>query len=585
MTVVDFAAKKPRPRLPELGTPGTQFLFGFLQTDEYVPELLGTRGLKTFEKMRRSDGMIAAALAALKLPLLSAPWAIAPASEDARDIAIAERLEEDLFRGMSMSWLDHLRQVLTHLDLGFYLCEVVWAIADDGHVKIRKLAPRLQRTIVDWQIQDDGGLKGVKQAVYSSKGYRTQEIPIDKLLIFTNEKEGANWAGKSVLRPAYKHWYIKDQLYRIDSIAAERHGVGIPYIELPEDTDDPLSLQRAEDIGASVGAHEKGYVVMPHGWVFDIKGMGGGRAVNLMPMIQHHDRMIAVSVLAPQLTLGERPEGSFALSEDQSSFFMMVQRARADYICDIHDRYLIPKWVNFNYAGVTKYPRLTVGKIETRNVEKIINAISTAVQAGAMTADLTLENTVRRLTDVPLLEEQPEPEPEPVPVPPVPSTPATDATEDAFRAEVRHELAALRAQRPDVRDDERNDERIDTLYAALRVLGEHQAEARHDMAESVSRLAVAIAQREERPIEVNVTPAPIEVNLTPAPPPAPPPPVIRTEMEVVRDEKGRVLRSVTVARSTQPDSVIRTQMEVERDARGRVLRSVKVAIPEENVNG
>jgi hypothetical protein len=422
MTLVHLADRKPP--LMEKGAPGTQFLFGFLQTDEYVPELIGDRGLKTFDKMRRSDGMVSAALAALKLPLLSAPWQITPASEDARDVKIAKQFEDDLFFGMSMSFTDHLRQVLTHLDFGFYACEVVWEIADDGHVKIRKLAPRLQRTILQWLIADDGGLKGVKQAVYASTGYRTEEIPVEKLLIFTNEKEGANWAGKSVLRPAYKHWYIKDQLYRIDAIAAERHGVGIPDIGLPENDDSPAALARAEEIGASIRAHEKGYVVRPFGWSFDLKGMGGGRAVNLMPMIQHHDRGIALSVLAPQLTLGERPEGSFALSEDQSSFFMMVERAHADYICEVHNRWLIPKWVNFNYAGVTKFPQLTVGKIETRQVEKVINAIAAAVQSGAMTWDLQLENALRDLADVPRREtEPPAPAPTPAPAPEPAPTP------------------------------------------------------------------------------------------------------------------------------------------------------------------
>ena len=435
MTVIQLADAKPRPSLPEVGRPGTQFMYGFLETDEYVPELLGTRGLKTFEKMRRSDGMVAATLRGIKLPLLSATWEIQPASTDARDIAVAKRLEEDLFHGMSNSWPEHLRQVLTFLDLGFYVCEIVWEVAPDGHYRFRKLAPRLQRTIAEWQVEDDGGLKGVKQSVVANGRFRTADIEIEKLLVFVNEKEGANWSGKSVLRPAYKHWFIKDQLYRIQAIAAERHGVGIPSMGLPDGADDPASLSRAEAILTAIRAHEQGYVVKPHGWEFEIEGMGSGRALDVLPMIQHHDRMIAVSVLAQFLTLGERSEGSYALSEDQSSLFMMVERAVGEYVCDIHNRYLVPKWLAYNEPAGTRAPKLQVVGIETRNAERIITALATAATAGLVTADLAIENSIRELANLPLLKERPDAPPAPPPT-----------LEGTVRALVARELAALRAQ-------------------------------------------------------------------------------------------------------------------------------------------
>lgn len=444
MTIVHLAEAKPRPSLPEVGRPGTQFMYGFLETDEYVPELLGTRGLKTFEKMRRSDGMVAATLRGIKLPLLSATWEVQPASTDERDVAVAKRLEEDLFHGMSNSWPEHLRQVLTFLDLGFYVCEIVWDVAPDGHYYVRKLAPRLQRTISEWQVEDDGGLKGVKQSVVANGKLRNAEIEIDKLLVFVNEKEGANWTGKSVLRPAYKHWYIKDQLYRIQAIAAERHGVGIPSIALPENADDAASLARAEAILMAIRAHEQGYVVMPHGWDFDIQGMGSGRALDVLPMIQHHDRMIAVSVLAQFLTLGERSEGSYALSEDQSSLFMMVERAVGEYVCDVHNRYLIPKWITYNEPAGTKPPRLAVVGIETRNAERLITSLATAVTSGLVTADPRLENAIRELANLPLRD------PDAPAAAPAPGPDAAGDMGGTVGAVVRAEVARVvaRATRP-----------------------------------------------------------------------------------------------------------------------------------------
>jgi hypothetical protein len=475
--VVAFDQAKPRdrPELPELGAPGQQFFHGFLTTDEYVPELMGLKGLETFDKMRRSDGMIQATLRALKLPLLAAKCDVIPASEDATDIEIAKRLEWNLFEGMTSSWQDHLRQVLTFQEFGFHVSEIVWAIADQASipdvieyargqeseilefeareqlpartglggvmrrvfgwtgrttkvrppidqrrlfsrtfymgmgrfaqqpmVQIRKIAPRLQRTIYKWNLGDDGGLQSITQWAFRQDGqFKEVHIPVEKLLVFTNDKEGANWTGRSVLRPAYKHWFIKDQLYRIDAIAAERHGVGIPVMEMAEDKSDATNMSRAEEIVYSVRAHERGGVVTPFGYKFSIAGMGQGRAMDLLPIIQHHDRMIAVSVLAPQLALGENPAGSFAMSKDQSGFFMLAERAVASQIADVHNRYLIPKWVNFNYAGVTKYPTLSFGAIETRDVDSLINALVPAVNANLVTADDRLEAWIRDTAGLP----------------------------------------------------------------------------------------------------------------------------------------------------------------------------------------
>jgi hypothetical protein len=473
MTVVPLdSARARKPQTIELGVPGEQFFRGFLKTDEYVPELIGLKGLETFEKMRRSDGMIAATLRALKLPILAAKCEVVPASDDPLDIEIAKRFEWNLFEGMTISWQEHLRQILTFLDFGHQVSEIVWTVSDQASapeilahahaqelqvlefearekrdqvsgivrrvfgwtgrtskvrppldqrqffsrkfyvgsgrfamqpmVQVKKIAPRLQRTIYKWNLANDGGLQSVVQWAYRQDGgYNEVTIPVENLLVFVNEKEGANWLGKSALRPAYKHWFIKDQLYRIDAIAAERHGVGIPVVTMPEGTTDAENLGRAEDIVYSVRAHERGGIVEPFGWAFRIEGMGEGRAIDLMPVIQHHDRMIAVSVLAPQLALGENAQGSFAMHEGQDSFFMLAERAVAGHIADIHNRYLIPKWVRFNYAGVTRFPKLSFGAIETRGVETLLNALVPAVNAGILTADDRLEAWIRETAGLP----------------------------------------------------------------------------------------------------------------------------------------------------------------------------------------
>jgi hypothetical protein len=424
-----YAAAAQRPEMTELGAPGQAFWSGFLTTDEYVPELMGVAALSTYERMRRSDGMVRGSLRALKLPLLGATWDVEPATSDESDVTIANFVRWNFFEGMSMPWSDHLRQVLTHLDFGHYVAEKVWEIKPSLRIStevyavgdttvtvpapkqvvldrpmliIRKLAPRLQRTLYRWNLSDDGGLISITQQIYAGQSTRTVDIPVDKVLVFVNDKEGAGWTGQSVLRPAYKHWFMNDQLYRIQAIAAERHGVGVPVLSLPESEEDPKLIQRAEDIGSSIRAHERGYVVEIRGMKFRIEGMGQGRPLDVLPAILQNDRRIALAILTSQfVTLGDQPGGSNGMSEDQSGFFLMVERALGSYIADIHNRYLIPQLVDANFTGVTRYPRLVVRAIETREAFRVINALAQAVGVGLVTPDVGLENGVRALVDFP----------------------------------------------------------------------------------------------------------------------------------------------------------------------------------------
>ncbi len=419
------ALRFAEPRVPksELGSPGTRFFAGYLGSDEYVPELRGRRALDTYDRMRRSDPTVKALLQAIKLPLLGATWDVEPASADAADAAVAAFVRWNLFAGMSMTWEEHLRHLLTHLDFGFYVGEIVWDVRDDlaqaislspvdgisaptslferPMAVVRKLAPRLQRTIERWWLARDGGLERVAQRVYGAGQNEAVDIPVERLLVFSNEKEGADFTGRSVLRPAYKPWFIKDQLERIFAIAAERHGVGIPVMEVDAQSYNDDNVRDAEDILSSVRAHEKGYIVEIPGLKFRIEGMGQGRALDVEPAIGRLSREILVGGLAQFIALGGGPAGSFALSEDQTSMFMRNERALAAYVAGVHDRYLIPKLVDLNFAGVRRYPRLVVTNIQTRDAEKLLNALAVATNVGLVSPDRSLEDALRARLDLP----------------------------------------------------------------------------------------------------------------------------------------------------------------------------------------
>ena len=407
-----------KPKTIEIGATGTSVFAGLLYENEYNADLQGERGLKVYDRMRRSDGQVKAGLLACKLPLQVARWDVAPASDSAQDIEIAEIVKEDLFDGMSITWDDFLRHALIMLDFGHMPFEKVWELRD-GRWTLHKLAPRLPQSIVEWHVTPDGGLDFIVQQAYIGDTFKQVPIPVDKLLVFTHEREGSNYMGMSLLRAAYKHWYYKNNLYAIDGIAAERHGVGLATFSYPDQSTQEQK-DKIREVGERVHAHERAYVATPESIKFKLQGVEG-QLHDIMRSIEHHDLQIVRSILAQFMNLGAKTTGSYALSQDQSSFFLMALQSVGRNICDTVNRHCIQQMVNYNWS-VTKYPKLTVSGLDNPDVLAYAQAISQLVTATAIVPDTELENELRRMLKLPLRKAEAQPA-----RPAVPARPPQDA--------------------------------------------------------------------------------------------------------------------------------------------------------------
>jgi len=399
---IKLAEKQKRPETDEVGSAGTTFFSGSLADNEYNRDLKGSKGITTYEKMRRSDARVKFALLVCELPLRAVTWSVEPASDDTQDQEIAEALEQNLMN-MSITWDSFLHHVLLMLPFGFSMFEKVWKI-EENQVRYQKIAPRLPSTLYKWDMDENGGLKGITQATWKSDKYQFIDIPAEKLLIFTNEKEGSNFEGVSILRTAYKHWYYKDNLYRIDAIAAERHALGVPHFTHPADASKE-DKDRLDALGQRMYANEQAYIRTADGYTFEVKGLTG-TIKDIMPSIQHHDRKIAESVLADFIDLGSGDTGSWALSKDKSSFFLMSLAAVGTNIKDTINTYCIPQWVNYNYAGVKEYPKLTHGSLETRDMKLYADAVNELLLSGGLVPAIETENALRDMLKLPQREKE-----------------------------------------------------------------------------------------------------------------------------------------------------------------------------------
>ncbi len=392
MELPKFFKEGRKPKLEEeLGESGTYFYSGSLVDTDYNQELTGYKALKTYDEMRKSDGIIGAMLLACELPIRAATFYIEPASDDKKDLEIAEFLEYNLFRGMSITWDDFLRQALLMLPFGFYPFEKVYKIIEYNgrqYIGWKKFAPRLPETVFAWK--NENGEDGIVQMLNNGKRVF---IPIEKLLIFTFRKEGDNWQGTSILRNAYRSWFFKQHIEKINAIALERQGVGIPEATLPpnhtkEDVD------KAKEILKNLRANEKAFLIKPAGWEIKFMDMGGNSVINPMPSIIRYNREMLTSILAQFLDLGSTSTGSRALSVDQTTTFHNNLTAIAKQICDVINNYAIKQLVDFNFE-VEKYPELKFTHIGRVDYQELATSLQSLALAGIITPSPELEDYVR----------------------------------------------------------------------------------------------------------------------------------------------------------------------------------------------
>ncbi len=378
-----------------VGLPGTPIFHGFLEDfGEYNPQLEGLTAIRTYEKMRRSDAQVAATLLACELPIRAANWDVLPASSDALDREIAQFVKDNLFGGLeyvspagvktTQCWDDVLRNALLMLAFGAAAHEEIYAV-DGNRVRLARLAPRLPITFYRWITDVDGEtLLALNQYGYRNSNFESVEIPADRLAVFTFNKEGANFFGRSMLRPAYMHWYIKHNLYRIDAIAGERNGLGIPTIEQGTNSSKE-DRQAAASWVTQLAAHEKTGIALPAGWKLTLQGVQG-QVRDLFNSIEHHNIEISRTALAFFMNLGQssKSSGNRALGQEMTDFFFLAVQATADQIARTITATAVKRLVDYNWDGVEKYPSLQASNLRARNLDQTLTALSQLATAKVM---------------------------------------------------------------------------------------------------------------------------------------------------------------------------------------------------------
>ena len=437
--------------LDEVGERGLAFTGGHVE-QEFLRALQRDHGIATYTEMSSNDAILGGVIHAINQIMRKVTWSIDPSPGTTKDpsskqLEYAEFLAS-CFNDMSTPWQDVLTEILSMLIYGWSYFEVVYKIRrgddpdprynskhEDGRVGIRKLAVRSQETLDRWALTPQGEILGMWQrphpysdipirprdhegrvvSRYDTKSPsrdvsyddylgQSQFLPLSKALLFRTTVHRNSPEGRSILRSAYRSWYIKKNLEDIMVIGVERDLVGLPVIKTPEgfntrsDTRDALILAEMQQIVTNIRNDEQAGLVLPPGFEFELTASPGKKEFEIPELLQYYDKRMAMTVLGQFILLGMERVGSFALSKNSTDIFTASMIAWVQSIADVINRYLIDELLYINVMDdLDDPPRFVAGDVKEADLDELSNFVTRTINVDALTPDDDLEENLRKV--------------------------------------------------------------------------------------------------------------------------------------------------------------------------------------------
>lgn len=411
----------------QIGNTGLQRFGGFVY-EEFLQELVGWSGARIYKEMGANDATITAILFTIDKLCRRVPWRVQPASEHPNDVEAAEFLEQCM-NDMDTTWIDTISEILSMLQYGYSVHEILYkkrlgeqldpilrSKYRDGRIGWRGFPIRSQDTIWRWQFDDHGGIQGCIQM--APPDYQQRLLPIQKLMLFRTTTHKNNPEGLSILRGAYRSWYMKKNIENIEAIGIERDLAGLPMMKVPAEImmegaspSQQRLLAELKKVVTNVRRDEQEGLLIPSDtdekgkelYSFELLSTGGSRQFDVDKTINRYDQRIAMSCLMDFMLLGgQNSSGSWAMHTDKTKLAAMALGAFLDIIAENINRFGVTRLFAVNSFQISDYPKIVHGDIESVDLKELGDYLLKLAQAGApLFPNEELEKYVMKAANLP----------------------------------------------------------------------------------------------------------------------------------------------------------------------------------------
>ena len=417
----------------EFGSTGLKRSAGWVD-EEFLPQLKGRKAVQVFKEMSENDPLVGALMFTIQMLLRNVEWTVKPGGKGRQDTKAAELLETSM-DDMEHTWDEFISEVLTMLVYGWSWHEVVYkrrqgvfnqdprgrSKYSDGLIAWRKMPIRAQETLFKWVFDDNGDVKALVQIAPPT--YSQRLIPYERSLLFRFQHFKGNPEGRSLLRNAYRPWYMKKRIEEFEAVGVERDLAGLPMVKVPAEwlrakagSDQRKAVEGFKKMVKSIRRDEQEGLVFPVQYDQDTKqplfdfqllGSGGGRQFQTDNIIQRYEQRILMTVLADFIMVGHESVGSYSLHTDKTGIFRTALNAIAESIAQVLNRRAVPRLIRLNGFTVENMPEFVPQDVDAPDIAQLSAFMSQMAGMGVQWfPDADLEKFVRQVARLPERDEQ-----------------------------------------------------------------------------------------------------------------------------------------------------------------------------------
>jgi hypothetical protein len=388
--IVQFPDLKPKARRELMGSEiGTQFdvgqrLFAFYSQGDVFD--YGEWNSRDMKAMFRRDGMSSAVELVLTLPIREADKSIEPAKGDKGETEFARSvlMTPDTEGGCQTPIELLIGQVTSAQIYRRSFFETVWKIRDDDdRVILDKVAYRPPATCQARYSARNGIPNGFRQQVWmfgqqlakqqqgKVPGY--VDIPKIRSFIYTHNKHREPMTGASEMDITYWCYQTKMKLLYLWYYFLENQAMHRIVVYGNDQTE---ANARSDDVAALKGAGVVGMVHPEPGQKAFEQIMAQGEAGQYFQQaLSFLESWQTSSVLAGFMGLAGHAmggRGSYALSQDQSSFYLKSRQAVAREIAEALSYDLLRPMIMLNFGPNAAYPSFKFGPLQDEQIQALL---------------------------------------------------------------------------------------------------------------------------------------------------------------------------------------------------------------------
>lgn len=389
--IIDRLVKKSQPKnanrdnltlsvkqmMEELGV-RTSATIGSYEDEERPDKLT----VDNYITMQDNDGTVRAITRLFSMPIESTPIKILPGDKDngERDFIENVFMGTQNVGGMSTPLPFIIADMTRAIFEGFRFYEKVPQIIQEGKYKgkigWRKLAPRDASTIRLRSDQNGGFLGAHQTATFGNKSVDV-DIPKEKSLLFTFQRERHPFYGESILKTAWYHYDKKHKLYYLAHKKAEIDAVGLKVLKLGKPFSE-TEVTRAEEAVDSIGVNSR--VTLPAGFELEVDRAPSG--YDVLKLIEHHDTQIALSTLTQAMQMGNRSTYNYPYGKGystQSTFLIQMLHSVMKNMEDTLNEWAVAPLIDWNFKNGS-YPKIKLMPLKDSTQQYIMSIFDTIIK-------------------------------------------------------------------------------------------------------------------------------------------------------------------------------------------------------------